>query len=239
MRSGRLLGLIVAGWSLVVLVVLAVVSDRFRGWLEDTGPLAEWLVASGTAALALATYTLARRAAEEAAAVRDEARIVAKQVELQREQLDAAIRPVVVPSTPLDWVLGTGAYAGIEKTKSSVLLVNSGTGPALNAHGVLYWEHKGSGISAGRKFYAGSISAGETLGARMSSPYAAGLAGAVGYVRFIDLAETEWVAEFRYGLGDGNQLYCESQPPERLTDPLDLERRYPPPEWNAPTTSFG
>lgn len=238
MRSRRLLVFIAAGWGLAALAVLAVASGRFRGWLEGTAPLAEWLVAGGTAALALATYTLAKRAGEEAAAVRDEARIVTEQVELQREQLESAIRPVVVPSTPLDWVLGTGVYAGMEKTKSSVLLVNCGNGPALNTHGVLYWEHRGSGISAGRKFYAGSIAAGETLGARMSVPYVAGLAHAVGYVRFLDLAGDEWATEFRYGLGDGNQLYCDSQPPERLTDPLALEGRYPPQDWNAPTTAF-
>ena len=84
--------------ALLFLTVLAITWDRFHGWLEDTAPLAAWLVAGGTAALALATYTLAKRAADEAQAVRDEAKNVADQVAAQREQNEAQWRPVLVPT---------------------------------------------------------------------------------------------------------------------------------------------
>jgi hypothetical protein len=73
-RSRGLLLVVVVGWLILGLAVMAVASNRIHGWLEDTAPLAEWLVAAGTFALALATFTLARHASEEAQLVRDEAR---------------------------------------------------------------------------------------------------------------------------------------------------------------------
>lgn len=107
---------------IVVLVVLAVTWEWFHGLLDDTAPLAGWLVAAGTFVLALATYTLAQRTAEEAKQVALEASAVTKQVELQVEQAAAAVRPLVYPIANEEWT---------KARRQKLLLVRNGGGPGL------------------------------------------------------------------------------------------------------------
>jgi hypothetical protein len=81
----------------VLLAVLALTRERLHDWLERWAPAAEWGVALGTLALAIATAWLARRTRQEAAAVATEARAVERQAELLSKQLIASQRPVVYP----------------------------------------------------------------------------------------------------------------------------------------------
>lgn len=77
-----------AGGLLAVLglAVLVIACATVAGWFDSTAPLAEWLVAAGTLALAFATYMLATGANKE--------------VQLQREQMALGSRPVVYPPAP-------------------------------------------------------------------------------------------------------------------------------------------
>jgi hypothetical protein len=103
------------------------VTETFHDWLERWAPLAEWGVAIGTAALAIATYVLAKRAKEEAAAVRAEAEQVAAQGA-------AALRAHVYPETTAEWAWGWREWG--EGNRDRVLpLRNGGPGVALNVEG--------------------------------------------------------------------------------------------------------
>jgi hypothetical protein len=198
----RLLGLVAAAWLVAVLTVLAVVSDdHFRIWLEDTAPLAEWLVAGGTAALALATYTLAKRAADEAQAVRDEAKIVGDQVTLQREQMEVAQRPHVFPAPPGDWAVREGVYGG---SGSDVLPVkNGGPGAALNVKGQLTWGPP-SGMTV--QIVPTSLGPGDFQDLRLHWEYPQRDWESVrGWLDYEDVAGGRWRTNFRIYLEGGRR----------------------------------
>lgn len=101
----------------------------------------EALVAIGTLALAAATAGLAWSARQETAKVAEEAAAVKDQVQLQREQLEAGSRPLVLP------IMGADDLPGLQGSPH-VLIRNAGTGPALNVRGSLYWKVTAGGASS-------------------------------------------------------------------------------------------
>lgn len=146
---------------------------------------ADWAVAAGTGALALATFWLAWQARKEAATVR-------KQVTLQAEQLAASERPAVYPITPHEWLehLGEGGRW--------LAFRNGGTGISRNVRGRLWWHVPGGGE-------AGAILIGQTLGPGdhvqvwLGEGKAVGRWwGAEGYVVYEDVRGVEWQSRFRY-----------------------------------------
>jgi hypothetical protein len=150
--------------------------------LGDWAPAAEIAVAAGTILLAAATFRLARQAKREASKV-------GEQVTLERQQLEASQRPFILP-------INTGWNPGAEEPW--IMLSNAGSGPGYNVQGALYWPH---GIGGGAPIVPTAIPAGQTSGAALSGLWT-GLSvpwGAVhGYLRYTDLATTEWQTHFRY-----------------------------------------
>ena len=69
------------GSVIVVLIVLTLTIRGFRHAVDHTTAVASWFVALGTGLLAAATLRLAQRARDEAAAVRNEAAQVARQIQ--------------------------------------------------------------------------------------------------------------------------------------------------------------
>jgi hypothetical protein len=209
----------------LVLLCLASSSD-VRGWLDDWAPLAEWFVALGTILLASATFVVASRAKSEVQAVRSESEAVTDQVKLQREQMEAARRPVVYPVTPADWAKGAAAA-----TRRRLLPVaNGGPGVALNVMGHLMRRpDRGSGYQSSQ-ILAGSVGPGAQQDARLEGEWTE-WQGTIGYLRYWDLLGEEWITDFTCAIAVGEQLSIEAKPPRRADAPGP---EYPPPEWNQP-----
>jgi hypothetical protein len=96
--------------------------------------VSQWVVAGAEIALACGTVYLAVQARNEARAVGRESAHVADQVTLQREQMAAGTRPVVIPISPPGWSDGSGAYH--DNWFATLPVKNVGPGAALN---VLAW----------------------------------------------------------------------------------------------------
>lgn len=96
----------------------------------------EWVVAIAETFLACGTVYLGLQARNEARSVRLEAGQVGEQVKLEREQMEAALRPYVIPAPDNDWSWhqGLGKYAGGEWRKL-LPVKNAGPGAALNVRG--------------------------------------------------------------------------------------------------------
>lgn len=184
--------------------------------LADSSVWANWAVAVGTILLASATFRLARRAGDEAKAVKDEAQRVGEQVELQREQLELANRAFVYPWLPHDWVMGTGYWNTADLRLALLPLKNAGPGVARNVRGRVIWN-LGPGQWRHAYIAASTIAPGDNENGRISPPTNDGWSGALGYVRWVDLAGEEWVTYFRMDK-KGDLLVGEHQPPERIEE---------------------
>lgn len=181
-----------AGW------LLAVDWPVVRRNLGDWAPAAEIAVAVGTILLAAATFRLARQAKRQATTIGEQVALerqqlaqVIEQVALERQQLEAGQRPFVVPIVD-GWDPGA--------SPPWIRLSNAGAGPAYNVRGGLFWPH---GIGGGVLIGPTTVPAGQP-------PVAVPLAGtnwtgrevdwvaATGYLRYTDLASTEWQTHFRF-----------------------------------------
>jgi hypothetical protein len=192
---------------------VAVVLGSFRVLLDHWAPLADWVVAFGTGTLAFATFRLARRAHEEAKAVAEESRQVGEQIELQREQLRRGSQAYVYPWVPTDWAIGSDYWADHPRLEA-LPLRNGGRGLARNVKGKA--SALGEGVFIRAEIYAGTIAAGEQVTGRLSREMRTGWSSASGEISFVDEQDTEWVTRFRFSTGEGNQLVCEHDPPERV-----------------------
>jgi len=180
----------------------AVAADSgFHRWLERWAPAAEWGVAIGTAALAVATLVLVRHARDEVAAVRQEATHLA-------DQAVRSLRAYVYPESDVEWALGLNEEATYRH--QWIPLRNGGPGLALNVRGEFV-----NGAGAPVSLYAGSIAPGRAEKARAATPVADGWAGARGELRYDDLNGEAWVTHFAISVGDNNALVVEHEPPER------------------------
>jgi hypothetical protein len=92
--------------------------------IADSLVWANWLVALGTLALAVATGVLAFFTFR---ATRDSA----NELKLERRRLEEAQRPIVFPFAPSDWAAGTGHY----QLARYIPLKNGGPSIALNVGG--------------------------------------------------------------------------------------------------------
>lgn len=197
-----------------------------HGWLVRWAPLAEWLVAIGTSGLAAATFVLARRARDEAAAVRNEATIVAEQVQLQREQSVAATRPAVYPVPLFDWTRGAGVYS-VRSTNDVLPIKNGGPGLALNVHGACFARDPDSlSRPISLELYAGTLAANESFDATTECAVPHGWATVEGFILYNDILGDEWVTHFKCGLGRGGRLIVGHEPPGRVADLGDPRDRY-------------
>jgi hypothetical protein len=172
--------------------VAAVTVDGFQQGLDDWAPAAEWAVAIGTAALAIATWRLARRA-------KAEARAVATSVKVQTEQLAASERPCVYPITPHEWLahLGEGGRW--------LAFRNGGTGIARNVRGQLWWHDKsGWAVLVGQTLGPGDQFRVWLLGRKQVSRWY----GAEGYVIYEDVRGVQWQSHFRFE-HDGHQVWAQ------------------------------
>jgi hypothetical protein len=179
---------------------LAMDWSGFHDWLEQWAPLAEWSVAAGTLALAIATFVLARSAQAEAAAVRDEATRLA-------EQAMASLRAYVYPESDAEWARGWGSWLG--RTNDALPLRNGGPGVALNVEGRVRWPD-----GAQLALYGGSIAPGQAAMARPASPVSQGWINASGELRYADLNGDRWVIPFKIKAGEGGQLVIEHEVPQ-------------------------
>jgi hypothetical protein len=199
--------------SIAVLRVAGVSRIEFRAWV-DRWSVAEWAVALGTLTLAAFTLALARESR--------------RQIALQREQIQAAQRPVVYPVTPADWAMGGGVSAN--RRKMFLPVANGGPGVALNVTGrVMQRPERGSGVRESQ-IIAGSIGPGGEQYARLDSEWPS-WNNTIGFLRYWDLLGNEWITDFTCGIAIGDQISIEARPPRRAGDPGP---EYPPPEWNQP-----
>jgi hypothetical protein len=219
-RSVRIWLVFLSAFIAILWVTLA--DSGFRHRVDQTAALASWAVAAGTLFLALATFQLARRARDEAEAVRREAEQVGTQVTLQREQMEASARAYVYPWTPHDWVAGSDYWGG-GRNATLLPLKNGGTGLALNVRGRAVWN-LGPGIWHRVEIYAGTIAANDDLNARLSQDATQGWVGATGYLRYTDLRNQPWVTFFRFDRGEGDRPFGLHLPPARITDENDPDR---------------
>jgi hypothetical protein len=139
-----------------------------REFLDRWAPAAEWGVALGTGLLAIATAYLARKARDEAKAVRADADAVSRSVVLQEQQIAAALWPNVYPVAPVDWVNRQGRWA--EFGDRLIVLKNAGPGVALNVRGKAFLAPGGVGPYT-REIVAGTIAPGEDVDVRVT-PFA-------------------------------------------------------------------
>jgi hypothetical protein len=141
--------------------------------LAETGTIAEWGVAIGTALLALATFVLARQA-------RNESKVAAAHVV-------ATQRPFVQPIVTEPWEVQG-------HRQSRIVLKNIGLGPAYNVSGGLYWlgGSGGGGGTASRALAPGDQI--ETSAGPASSTI--NWPAAKGYLRYTDSAGEEWQTHF-------------------------------------------
>jgi hypothetical protein len=186
-----------------------------HGFDWDAGTAAA--TAYGTLALALVTWRLGTKANDEADAVNQQAkavrrqaaavsrqvRIGRRQVEIGQQQLEASRRPFIVPSTH-QWNPGSFAPDGQrhvlnEGIQPWVFLNNAGSGPGYSVRGALFWPN---GIGGGAIIGPTAIPAGQTVYILLTGTNWAGLAidwaRVSGYIRYLDLAKTEWQTHFRY-----------------------------------------
>jgi hypothetical protein len=186
----------------------------FQAWLDDWAPLAEWAVALGTIILAFVTFLLSRQAKGEVKAV--------------REQMETALRPVVFPVTPADWAMGGGVMTA--RRKRLLPVANGGPGVALNVRGCVMRRRDRGGVDEAL-LVAGSIGPGAEQDARLE-PYWDGWDGTIGYLRYADLHDDEWITDFTCSAGDGDRdVSISAAPPRRAGTP---DPDYPPPEWSEP-----
>jgi hypothetical protein len=157
--------------------------------------------------LGLATWRLGTKAQREAEAVKD-------QVTIEQEQLAAAQRPFVLPITAGwgPWMAWPGErqvprHMG-EGVEPWMMLNNAGAGPAINIRGGLYWR---GGIGGGWQVIPTSIGAGEHIPTNLEAHpgYEVKWPEAVGYLRYSDLAGTEWQTRFRYRQNTAGQYSAE------------------------------
>ena len=166
-----------------------------------------WAVAFGTVFLGGATVWLGSQARNEASAVADEAT-------LSRQQLEASQRPFVLPVTndwePLMEIPVKRAHARGFGTEFEwwMMLSNAGAGPAYNVRGGLFWK---GGIGGGWELLPISVPSGRDVPARLEvhSGHEVKWAEAVGYLRYSDLAGTEWQTHFRYQQNTASQFFVE------------------------------
>ena len=141
----------------------------------EYGTAAEWSVAGGTLLLALATFALAWGAR--------------KQVAVAAEHVVAIQRPLVVPIVTPNWLQE-------DVHKSRVALKNVGLGPAYNVEGSIYWL---GGAGGGARLQRTTLGAGESGRAlALGEGIVINWPGAIGFLRYLDSAGTEWLTHFRY-----------------------------------------
>jgi hypothetical protein len=180
----------------------------FHHFIGTWAPLASWAVALGTGLLGLATWRLGTKAQSETNAV-------SKQVELEQQQLEASQRPFVLPVTT-GW-RPKGAFMPEPfnvtrppraKPEPWMMLSNAGTGPAYNVTGGLFWE---GGIGGGWQLVPASVPAGRDIPASLETHagFDVKWAEAIGYLRYLDLAGTEWQTRFRYRQNTSGQFSVE------------------------------
>ncbi len=106
--------------------------------LTDSLTFGELIVGAGTLALAGFTGYLGFQAKREAQSVDREASKVGEQVQLQREQMEAGVRPYVVPAPSRDWAERDGrAQYAADEWRRVLPVKNAGPGAALNVRGRL------------------------------------------------------------------------------------------------------
>jgi len=176
---------------------------------------ADWFVATGTLALAGATFWLARRAGE--------------QLKVERQRIEAAQRPMVYPLASYEWTQGIPG-SGYDISRQHVLpLKNAGPGVAVNVHGACFFQNPAIGGRTSLELEGGTIGPGDLLDARLERPLTSGgWAGATGFVVYEDVAGDEWVTHFRFGFGRGNQLVCFHEQPGLVKKLGDPRTRYQP-----------
>jgi hypothetical protein len=157
------------------------------------------LVALGTFALAFGTFFLALQARDEARAVKRESQQIAAQVVLQREQMDAALRPYVVPFAHPDWSWDGGRMHYSDNNWRNLLPVkNAGPGAALNVQGALSFGPP-SGVTA--PLIRTNLAPGdqEDLRVHVEAAWSQGVdwKGVAGWLDYEDIQGGRWRTNFR------------------------------------------
>jgi hypothetical protein len=136
---------------------------------------AEWAVACGTLALALATFALAWSAR--------------RQAKIAADHVVAIQRPLVTPFLPSQWTQGmpTGPALGLK---------NVGLGPAYNVEAHLYWTGGAGGAS---RTLRDALRPGEDAETRITGEgIDVNWPAAAGFLRYRDSVGEEWQTHFRF-----------------------------------------
>lgn len=191
-----------------------VLASGLQKWLSNWAALAEWAVAIGTLALAISTWFLSRQAKREATAVRDQVALAQGQLDAELRQLEASQRPFVLPTTsgwrpenysPVEPPFGRTMGSTMEPW---MVLSNAGAGPAYNIRGAVFFP---GGIGGGWRMIPTAIPAGQELPVLLEvhAGYEPDWANASGYLRYTDLAGTEWLTHFCFRRANTEQWSVE------------------------------
>jgi hypothetical protein len=165
--------------------------------------LSEWIVAAAEICLASGTVYLATQARSEAREVGKEAEQVAEQVKLQREQMEASLRPIVLPVSPQGWSDGSAPYHSTWVLRLPVK--NGGPGAAINLRAVIEWT--GDGVSHVESV-ATSLAPGDAEDLRLAwadDEPRFDWSSAQGVLSYDDIASARWRTEFTITIEGGHR----------------------------------
>jgi hypothetical protein len=136
---------------------------------------AEWAVAGGTLALAIATFALALSAR--------------RQAKIAADHVVAIQRPLVAPIITQEW-------ERFGQAQARIALKNTGLGPAYNVEGGLYWTGGAGGASS---IMRTTLGPGDSKATRVAGEgININWPAAIGFLRYRDSAGEEWQTHFRF-----------------------------------------
>jgi hypothetical protein len=152
--------------------------DTLEHWLTGHPELAEWAVAAGTTILAIATFALALQASREGSQV-------ARQVDLQQQQLAASQRAIVYPVATSEW-----QDRGL--SGQGIILKNGGSGPAFAVEGQVIFADGST-----RRIPEVTLGVGDDQLCRLGPPLPT-WTGASGMLHYTELTGKAREATFRF-----------------------------------------
>lgn len=178
------------------------------------------LLALATFSLAFGTFFLALQARNEARAVKRESQQIAEQVALQREQMESAQRPYVIPFADPDWswLEGQERYS-LNAWKHLLPVKNAGPWAALNVQGGLDFGPP-SGVKA--PIIRTSLAPGdrEDLRLHVEAPWSPGVdwQSVAGWLDYEDVQGGQWRTDFRIEQ-EGNARYIHVRDVRQMMQP--------------------
>lgn len=169
--------------AIALLHVAGVSRVEFRAWV-DRWSVAEWAVALGTLTLAGFTLTLALEAK--------------RQIAFQRDEAEAAIRPIVYPIATVEWMRA-------DIRSGHLVIRNGGLGPAVLVEGIIEWNDPGASPKPQIAVWpSGGLGPGEERMNRLAKPGVGDWHNARGSLWYTDVNRGRWQTDFSCQIETGD-----------------------------------